>query len=138
MRLSVKFAVLLRTFDIAPCPSGDVFLLIERQLPANFCGRAEHERAGRDLHSHGYQRVCADDGTRAHFDVVEDDGSHPDEYFIVDLARMNDRGVPDRDQFAYARWVTSVDVDDSVVLNVRARPDDDAIDITAQYCPVPD
>ena len=37
-----KFAILLRCFDIAPCPAGDVRLLIERQLPANFCGRAEH------------------------------------------------------------------------------------------------
>ena len=37
-----KFAVLLRCFDVAPCPAGDVRLLIQRQLPANLCGRAEH------------------------------------------------------------------------------------------------
>ena len=40
---SIKFAILLRCFDVAPCPAGDVRLLIERQLPANFCGRAEHQ-----------------------------------------------------------------------------------------------
>ena len=51
---------------------------------------------------------------------------------------MNDRGVADRDQFAYASWVTGVNVDDSVILNVRARPDDDAVDITAQNRAVPD
>jgi hypothetical protein len=28
------------------------------------------------------------------FDVVEDDGSHADEHFIVDFACVNNRGVP--------------------------------------------
>ena len=46
--------------------------------------------------------------------------------------------MPDGDQFADARWITSVDVDNSVVLNIRARPDDDAVDITAQDRAVPD
>jgi len=76
--------------------------------------------------------------TPANFDVVEDDGSHADEHFIVDLARVNNRGVADCDQFAYACWVTGVNVDDSIVLNVRAWPDDDAVDITAQNRAVPD
>src|SRR6267154_883775 len=93
---------------------------------------------GRYLGPHSDQRVCADDGTRADFDVVENDCAHADEYFVVDLACVNDRGVPDRDQFAYGSWVTGVNVDDSVVLNVRARPDDDAVDITAQDRAVPD
>src|SRR5438874_5371162 len=38
-----KFAVLLCCFDIAPCPAGDVILLIQRQLPANFCGGPKHQ-----------------------------------------------------------------------------------------------
>ena len=84
------------------------------------------------------ERVCADDGPRADFDVVENDRSHADEYFIVDFACVNNRGMPDRDQFAHACWVTGINVDDSVVLNVRARPDDDAVDITPQDRSVPD
>ncbi len=84
------------------------------------------------------QRVCANDRARADFHIVENDGAHADQYFIVDFACVNDRGVADRDQFAHACWVTGVHVDDSVVLNVRARPDDDAVDITAKHRAVPD
>ena len=64
--------------------------------------------------------------------------THADEYFIVDCACVNNRGVADCDQFADDSWITGVNVDDSVVLNVRARPDDDAVDITAQDRAVPD
>ena len=103
-----------------------------------FAGEPSTSEPGGIFDPHRDQRVCADDGTRADFDVVENDCAHADEYFIVDFARVNDRGVPDRDQFAYACWVTGVHVDDSVVLNVRARPDDDAVDITAQDRAVPD
>ena len=63
---------------------------------------------------------------------------HADEHFIVDFARVNNRGMADGDQFAYVGWETGVNVDGSIVLNVRARPDDDAVDITAQDCAVPD
>src|SRR5262249_56056308 len=104
----------------------------------NFWGRGEDEWAGRDFGSYGDQCVCADDRTRADFDVVENDCAHADEDFIVDFARVNNRGVPDRNQFAYGCWVTGINVDNSVVLNVRARPDDDAVDITAQDRAVPD
>src|SRR5262245_19700476 len=40
-RVSIKFAILLCCFNVAPRPARDVFLLIECQLPANFCGRSE-------------------------------------------------------------------------------------------------
>jgi hypothetical protein len=51
---------------------------------------------------------------------------------------MNNRGMADGDQFAYDCWVTGVNVDGGIVLNIRARPDDDAVDIAAQDCAVPD
>ncbi len=40
---SVKFSILLCRLDIAPRPPRDVFLLIQRELPANLCRRAEYE-----------------------------------------------------------------------------------------------
>src|SRR3954466_1408105 len=135
---SIKFAVLLGRFDIAQRPPGNVLLLIEGQLSPDFRRRAEHERAGRDFRSHRHERVCADDRTRADFDVIEDDGSHANEDFIVDFACVNNCGVADRDQFTYVSGVTSVNVDGSIVLNVRARPYDDAVDITAEDGAVPD
>ncbi|KAG0505296.1 MAG: hypothetical protein Udaeo_13740 [Candidatus Udaeobacter sp.] len=113
-------------------------MFVEGELPPDFRGRSEHERAGRNFHPHRDQRVCADDGACAYFHIVENDSAHADEHFIVDFARVNNRGMADGHQFAYDCWVTGVHVDDSVVLNVRARPDDDAVDIAAQDCAIPD
>src|SRR5947208_10999243 len=97
----VKFAELFRCFDVAPRPPRDILLLIERKLPANFRGRSEDKRARRNLHTAGDKRVCSNDGTRADFDIVKNNDTHPDKLFIVDLARVHDRVVADGDQFAY-------------------------------------
>jgi len=108
-------------FDVAPCPAAMSVCSSSVNCLRIFAGEpSTSEPAG--FWSHSNQRVCADDGTRANFDIVENDCAHADEYFIVDLACVNVRRVPDRDQFAYACWVTGVNVDDSIVLNVRARP----------------
>lgn len=38
-----KFAELLRCFDVTPRPAGDVLLLVECKLAANFCRRPQNE-----------------------------------------------------------------------------------------------
>ena len=58
---SAKFAELLRGFDVAPGPAGNVFLFVQGQLPFDLCGRAKHERAGRNFYPKRDERVCADD-----------------------------------------------------------------------------
>ena len=50
---------------------------------------------------------------------------------------MQDGAVTDGDQLAYGRWITGIEVDYSVVLNVRARPDDDTVDVATQHGTVP-
>jgi hypothetical protein len=50
---------------------------------------------------------------------------------------VHDRGVADGHQFAQGCWVIRVDVNDGIVLDVRAWTDDDAIDIAAQHRAVP-
>ena len=134
---SAKLAELFGRFDVAPGPDGDVFLLVGGELPANFRRRSEYERAGRNFHSYRDQRVCADDGTRAHLDIVENDRAHADEHFIVDLARVHDGIVSDGDQFAYDCRIVRIDVSNSIVLNIGARPDDDAVDVAPQDGAVP-
>src|SRR4029077_19490252 len=127
-----KFAELFRCFDVAPRPPGDILLLIERKLPANFRGRSEHKRARRNLHAASDKRVCSNDGTRANFHIVKNNDAHPDKHFIVDLARVHDRVVANRDQLTYDRGITCIKMHDGVVLNVRTRADNNAIDISAQ------
>src|SRR5437016_5664615 len=132
-----EFAKLLRCFDVAPRPPGDILLLIERKLPANFRGRPEDERARRNLHAASDERVCSYDRTRADFYIVKNDGTHPDKHFIVDLARVHDRVVANRDQLTHDRGIVCIKMHDGIVLNVRARADNDAIDIAAQNGAVP-
>ena len=62
---------------------------------------------------------------------------HPDEHFVVDNAGVDDGTVTDGDEFAKPRLVRRVDVNDSVVLNIRARADNYPIDIAAQNSTVP-
>ena len=45
---------------------------------------------------------------------------------------MDDRGVTNSDQFPNGCWVVRIYVNYSVVLNVRAWPDDDAIDVATE------
>ena len=50
---------------------------------------------------------------------------------------MHDGAVTDGDQFAYGSWITGIKVDDGIVLNVRARSDDDVVYVAAQDGTVP-
>ncbi len=50
---------------------------------------------------------------------------------------MNDRTVTDRDQFANDRGRIVIDMNDGVILNVRAWADHDAADVAAQNRAVP-
>ena len=134
---STKFAELLRCFDVAPCPPRNILLLLEGKLSANFRGRSEHKRAWRNLHAASDKRICPNDGTRADFYIVENDGTHPDKHFIVDLARVHDRVVANRNQLAHDRGIICVKMHDGIVLDVRARADNDAIDIAPQNGAVP-
>src|SRR6266436_4319019 len=132
-----KFSELLRCFDVAPRPPGDVLLFVEGELPANFRGRSEHKRARRNFHAASDKRVCSNDGTRAHFHIVKNNDAHPDKHFIVDFAGVHDGAVADRDQLAYDSGIVCIEMDDRIVLNIRARANDDAIDIAAQNGAVP-
>ncbi len=51
--------------------------------------------------------------------------------------RVYDGGVPDGNQFAHRCWVICVDVNDGIILDVRAWTNDDAIDIAAKHRAVP-
>src|SRR5437868_6884880 len=66
-----ELAKLLRCFDVAPRPTRYVLLFVERQLPANFRWRSEHQGTGRNFHPASDKRICADDGARTDFDIVE-------------------------------------------------------------------
>src|SRR5712692_12097181 len=124
--------------DVAPGPAGNVVLFVERELSPDFCRRAKDERAGRNAHPESDEGVRADDGARADFSAVENNRAHADEDFIVDLAGVNDGAVANSDKLAYGRRITGVDVNHGVVLNIRTRPDDDAVDVAAQNGAVPD
>jgi len=50
---------------------------------------------------------------------------------------VHDGAVTNGDQFAHCCRITRIEMDDGIVLNVRARPDDDAVDVAAQYSAVP-
>src|SRR6266566_6540503 len=121
-----EFAELLRCFDVAPRPTCNILLLIERKLAANFRGRSEHKRARRNLHAASDKRVCSNDGTRANFYIVKNDGTHPDKHFIVDFAGVHDGAVADRDQLAYHSGIIRIEMDDGIILNIRTRADNDA------------
>ena len=133
----VKFAKSFRGLDVAPCPSRDVLLFVEGELPPDFRGRAEHERAGRNFHPNRDQRVCPDEGPCADFHIVENNSAHPDEHFIVDLASVDDGAVADGYKLAHSCGIIRVEMDDCIVLNVRTRTDNDAVDVAAQDGPVP-
>ena len=49
----------------------------------------------------------------------------------------DDSVVADGNQFAYDRGIVCIKVHDGIILNVRTRADNDAIDIAAQHCAVP-
>src|SRR5207249_9831476 len=49
-----------------------------------FRSRAEHKRARWNFHSHGDQRVCADNGTRANYHIVKNNGAHANQHFVID------------------------------------------------------
>jgi hypothetical protein len=134
---SVKFAEVFCCFHVTPCPASDVVLLVEAERTPDFSGRTEDERARGNFRSQSDEGVSADNGTCAHFNIVENDGAHPDKDLIVDLAWVDDGAVTDRNQFAHCCRIIRVEVDDGIVLNVRARPDYDTVDVAAQYGAVP-
>ena len=100
-------------------------------MSANFCRRTQHERAWRNFHPESNEGVSADNGTCAHLHVIKNDRAHSDKDFIVDLAGVYDGAMTDGDELSYGCWISGVEMDDGIVLNVRARPDDDTVDIAA-------
>ena len=69
--------------------------------------------------------------------AIEDDRAHADEHFIRNGAGVEDRLVADGDQFADERGKIVRKVNHGAVLHIRARADDDAIDVAAQHGAVP-
>src|SRR5436190_16579225 len=134
----IKLTKVFCGFDVAPRPAGDILLFIEGKLPADFRGRSEDERARRNFHPRCNERVRANDGACADFYIVENDGTHPNKHFIVDLACMHDSAVAHGNQLAYRCWIICVQVNDSIILNVRARSNDDTVDVAAQHRAIPD
>src|SRR4030095_1056938 len=135
---SVKFAILLCCFDVAPSPPGNVLLFLHSKLSTDFRRRSEYERARGNFRPDGDKSVCADDRTRADFHIVKNDSAHPNEHFIVDFACVHDGGVTNRNQFAHDCWIICVDVNDGIILDIRSRADDDAIDIATKHGAIPD
>jgi len=105
----IKLAEMFRGFDVAQGPAGEVFLFVECELAADF-------RRG----------------------TIENDRPHADENFIVDLASVHDGAVPNRDELTDDCRKPRVEMDDGVVLHIRARTDDDAVDVAPQNGSVPD
>jgi len=113
-----KVAELLRCFDVTPRPAGDVFLFVGGELAADFRRRSEDERAGRNFHPNRDQCVCANDGARADLNIVENNGTHANQHFVVDLARVDDGVVPDSDQLAHGCRLIRMEVNDGIMLNI--------------------
>ena len=114
----VELSEMFGGLDVFPGPTGETFLLIETELPAYFRGRPKNERAGRNFHSERDQRIRTDDGTRPNFGAIENDRAHADENFVVDLASVDDGAVADRDQLPQNCWISVIEMDDGIVLNV--------------------
>jgi hypothetical protein len=137
LQVLAKFAKSFRGLDVAPCPSRDVLLFVEGELATDFRRRSEDERAGRNFHPNRDECVCPDNGSCTYFYIVENDRAHSDKHFIANLARMDDGVMADRNQFTHSGGIIRVEMDDSIVLNVRARTDDDAVYVAAQNGAVP-
>ena len=69
--------------------------------------------------------------------AVQNDRSHPDQDFVVDLAGVHDRAVTNGDELAEPSFIWRIDMHHGVVLNVRAWANDDAVNIAAQHSAVP-
>jgi len=134
----IKLAEMFRGFDVAQGPAGEVFLFVECELAADFRRGTKDEGAGRNFHAEGDQRIRADDGARTNVRTIENDRPHADKNFIVDLASVHDGAVPNRDELTDDCRKPRVEMDDGVVLHIRARTDDDAVDVAPQNGSVPD
>src|SRR5438128_2497872 len=133
----VKLTKVFCGFDVAPRPARDILLFIEGKLPADFRGRSEDERARRNFRPDRDERVRTEDGACADLYIIENNRAHPNKHFIVDFAGVHDSAVAHGNQLAYGRWIICVQVNNSIILNVRARSNDDAVDVAAQHGPVP-
>src|SRR5438105_2874445 len=77
-------------------------------------------------------------GASTDFRPIENNCAHPDQNFVVDGASVYDGAMTDGDELAQSHLVRRVDMNDGIVLNIRARADNDAIEIAAQNGAIPD
>lgn len=110
----------------------DPVLFLEGELPNDTSGRTQHERARRNFHPHGNECVCADHAPRANLRPIKNDRAHADEGLVVDGAGVDNGAVPDCHTLAENDRKIIGEVKDGVILNVRLRSHDNAVDIAAQ------
>lgn len=86
----------------------------------------------------GDQRPRTDDAVLADFRVAEQDGAHADQRVRADGLAVHDGVVANHDIAANRQRTVAHDVDRCVVLDVRAAPDADRLEIAAHDAGKPD
>jgi hypothetical protein len=98
----------------------------------------DYEAASGKLASLGDESAGGHDRAFAYLCSVEDRDAHPYETPVPDLAPMHDSPVAYDAPLAHDRRIPRVRVQDTTVLDVRARPYTDRLRVPPQYGPVPD
>jgi hypothetical protein len=103
------------------------------QFANPLCGAPHDEGARRNSHARRDKRSGGDEAIVADFRPIENDRPHPDEAPVANRASVNHSGVAYRHVVTDGRRRDSArDVDDRVVLNVRARAYPNGENITAK------
>ncbi len=101
-------------------------------------GHAQHQRTRRHLHAFWHDSPRGDHAAPPHPGPVEDDGAHPDQGILLDLATVQDGAMSDADPGTDQAGHALIDVHHAVVLDVALGPKHDRRQVTAQDGVVPD
>ena len=124
-------------FDVFLSPLAQSEASLGRKRPAGGCGYSSHQGTFGHLHALRDHRPGCNDRLATDAGPIENGRVHADETFVFDHASMNDRPVTNRDVLAHFEGEVVGQVSDDAVLQVRALPDRDEIDIAPQNRAIP-
>lgn len=103
------------------------------------CGRAQRERARRNVRARGDDRSGSDNGTFCDHSAVHDDGAHADEATGLDVATVDDDPMAQGDVVVDDGGVfAACDMDHGQVLDIDALTNADLVDIATDDAVEPD
>ena len=112
--------------------------LLLGDLPHDFPGQPDHQRARRDDSVLLDQTAGAEDRVFADARAAENDRAHSDQRVVADLNAVQDHAVADRDAAPHHERRADVDVDAAVVLHVALIADRDRRVVAANRDAKPD